>query len=75
MKAPHLRKGRRRAPSRARYFVPATRGLDSVLVAELQALGLEEIAPGDGGASFNGTLEACYRANLWLDAFGRQRDQ
>ena len=64
MKAPHLRKGRERP--RHSYFVPVQRGLEPVLVAELEALGLSNLRGVEGGASFEGTLEDCYRANLWL---------
>jgi len=59
-----LRKGR--DLPRERYFVPVPRGLEPVLLAEMEALGLPEVNGIEAGAFFAGTLEDCYRANLWL---------
>jgi putative N6-adenine-specific DNA methylase len=64
MKAPHLRKGRERP--RHLYFIPVPRGLEPALLAEMEALGLPEPRGVEAGAFFRGTLEDCYRANLWL---------
>ncbi|MCZ6553650.1 MAG: THUMP domain-containing protein [SAR324 cluster bacterium] len=64
MKEPHLRKQRERP--RHLYFVPVPRGLEPVLLAEMEALGLPEAHGAESGAFFRGTLEDCYRANLWL---------
>ncbi|MBI4081076.1 MAG: RNA methyltransferase [Candidatus Lambdaproteobacteria bacterium] len=61
---PRLLKGREKP--RHRYFASTPRGLEEVLLAELQALGLEECRSVPGGAYFEGPLDACYRANLWL---------
>ena len=43
-----------------------SRGLEDVLRGELAALGHEEAAAGRGMVSFEGDLDAVYRANLWL---------
>ena len=69
MKEPHVRKPRPRP--RSLHFVPVPRGLEPVLLAEMNALGLPEIAAEEGGAFFTGTLEDCYRANLWLRSGAR----
>lgn len=61
---PRLRKDRLRP--RHRYFVPVPAGLEPVLLAELEALGLEGRRVVPGGAWFEGPDEACYTANLWL---------
>jgi putative N6-adenine-specific DNA methylase len=62
--APKLRKGRPQA--RHHYFVPVPTGLEPVLLAELQALGLEDCRQDAGGVHFEGNAAACYKANLWL---------
>ncbi|MDQ7053877.1 MAG: THUMP domain-containing protein [candidate division KSB1 bacterium] len=49
-----------------RYFVPAARGLEAVVADELKALQATEVQPQIGGVAFRGSLEAGYRANLWL---------
>ncbi len=46
------------------FFAPCPRGLESVLVAELEALGASGLQATDGGAGFSGPFELCYRANL-----------
>ncbi len=69
MKEPHPRKPRPRPLSL--HFVPVPRGLEPVLLAEMEALGLPEITAAQGGAFFTGTLEDCYRANLWLRSGAR----
>ncbi|MFH1494392.1 MAG: THUMP domain-containing protein, partial [Pseudomonadota bacterium] len=46
------------------FFAPCPRGLESVLAAELAALGASGLQATDGGASFSGPFELCYRANL-----------
>ncbi len=53
------------------WFTVCPPGLEGVCAAELQALGLEEVAPREGGVGFRGKLEAGYRANLWLRSAGR----
>lgn len=46
------------------YFATCPRGLESLLVSELQASGARDIKPTDGGVSFSGELAVCYHANL-----------
>ena len=46
------------------YFATCPRGLEALLVIELQASGARDIKPTDGGVSFSGELAVCYHANL-----------
>jgi len=46
------------------YFATCPRGLEALLVNELQASGARDINPTDGGVSFSGELGVCYHANL-----------
>ena len=46
------------------YFSPCPRGLESALCEELSEIGASEIRVAEGGASFLGSLETAYRANL-----------
>lgn len=46
------------------YFATCPRGLEALLVNELQASGARDIKPTDGGVSFSGELGVCYHANL-----------
>lgn len=46
------------------FFATCPRGLEPVLVAELQGLGALDIRSVDGGASFRGKLAICYVVNL-----------
>ena len=64
MKEPELRKGRAKIPEP--YFAQTPRGLEPVLLAEMEGLGLAGLRPVDGGVWFEGTPEDCYRSNLWL---------
>ncbi len=64
MTQPQLRKGR--PHPRHRFFAATASGLEPVLLAEMQALGLEELSQDSGGVFFSGSMEDCYRANLWL---------
>ncbi len=48
-----------------RFFAPCPRGLEDPLAAELGALGGSDIAVVPGGVHLRGTLELCYRVNLW----------
>ena len=52
------------SPSSA-FFATAPRGLEPLLLKELQSLGAESAEAVPGGVSFTGPWEACYRANLW----------
>jgi putative N6-adenine-specific DNA methylase len=69
MTPPLLRKGR--SHPRHRFFAATASGLEPVLFAEMQALGLEELAQDAGGVFFTGEMDACYRANLWLRTTSR----
>jgi putative N6-adenine-specific DNA methylase len=69
MTQPQLRKGR--PGIRHRFFAATASGLEPALLAEMQALGLEELAEDSGGVFFSGPMEACYRANLWLRSASR----
>ena len=46
------------------YFAICPRGLEAALADELQALGARDVRPDNGGASFSGTRELGYAANL-----------
>ena len=50
----------------AKFFATCARGLESVLVDELRALGAAEVTPDRGGVRFLGDLPLLYKANLWL---------
>lgn len=52
------------SPSSA-FFASAPRGLEGLLLKELNALGASETVEVPGGVAFTGTWETCYRANLW----------
>ena len=47
------------------FFASCPRGLESVLSAELAALGASQVAVAEGGVGFAGELATAYRANLW----------
>ena len=53
------------------YFATTGKGLEEVLAAELQALGMAAVTVQRGGVGFAGTPESCYRANLWLRTANR----
>jgi putative N6-adenine-specific DNA methylase len=46
------------------FFATCPRGLETLLVEELQRVGALEIKMTDGGVSFSGDLKVCYEANL-----------
>jgi 23S rRNA (guanine2445-N2)-methyltransferase / 23S rRNA (guanine2069-N7)-methyltransferase len=48
-----------------RLFATSPKGVASVLLMELQALGATELRESVAGVAFSGTLEAAYRACLW----------
>lgn len=50
--------------SQQQFFATCPRGLETVLVQELQDSGGTDIQVVDGGASFSGDMTTCYRANL-----------
>ena len=46
------------------FFAPCPRGLEQLLVAELQSINASHIVPTHGGVAFSGDLAVMYRANL-----------
>ena len=46
------------------FFSPCPRGLESVLVTELEQLGASGTQARDGGVQFQGDWSICYRTNL-----------
>lgn len=47
------------------FFAPCAKGLEYLLVEELQALGAQEVREALAGVHFSGSLETGYRACLW----------
>ncbi len=47
-------------------FATTAKGLEDVLAQELARLGIKVISVEKGGVRFDGNLETCYMANLWL---------
>jgi putative N6-adenine-specific DNA methylase len=47
------------------FFATCPRGLEAQLAGELTAAGAQQTELTGGGVSFAGSLETCYRANLW----------
>jgi putative N6-adenine-specific DNA methylase len=47
------------------FFASAPRGLEPLLLKELESLGAADIRGVDGGVAFAGGWETCYRVNLW----------
>ncbi len=47
-----------------KFFATCPRGLETVLAAELTALGARDVAPTDGGARCAGAFSLCYEINL-----------
>jgi putative N6-adenine-specific DNA methylase len=47
------------------FFASAPRGLEHLLLEEIQALGGKQAASVPGGVAFTGEWETCYRVNLW----------
>ena len=50
--------------SRLALFAPCPRGLEDVLVQELEALGADQVGKVDGGVSFSGDADVMMKANL-----------
>lgn len=48
-----------------RYFATVARGLEPLVVEELEQLGASNVQPGFCGASFEGDRTLLYRVNLW----------
>ncbi len=53
------------------FFATTAKGMEELLAAELQGLGITVAAAETGGVRFSGGLAACYRANLWLRTANR----
>lgn len=49
-----------------KYFATCGRGVEPILVKELESLNASDIQPGRGGVSFAGDQRLLYSANLWL---------
>ena len=49
---------------KSQYFASCPRGLETILLGELTALGAEDIKVVDGGVKFKSSTEVMYRANL-----------
>jgi putative N6-adenine-specific DNA methylase len=47
------------------FFASAPRGLEPLLVKELEALSATDVKPVPGGVGFGGDWRTCYRANYW----------
>ncbi|MEM9088951.1 MAG: THUMP domain-containing protein [Cyanobacteria bacterium P01_F01_bin.53] len=47
------------------YFATVAKGLEPLLVEELEQLGAKAVRPGFCGASFKGDLALLYKVNLW----------
>lgn len=47
------------------YFTTVAKGLEPLLVEELEQLGAKAVQPGFCGASFKGDLALLYKVNLW----------
>jgi 23S rRNA (guanine2445-N2)-methyltransferase / 23S rRNA (guanine2069-N7)-methyltransferase len=52
-------------PSQYRFFATTAKGMEDLLVSELQQLGALEVEKGRAGAYFKGDLRSAYRACLW----------
>ena len=55
----------------ARFFATSAKGIESILAKELKELGVENLKAVSGGVHFEGSMEALYRANLWLRTANR----
>jgi putative N6-adenine-specific DNA methylase len=49
-----------------RYFATTVKGIEPMLLKELEGLGAKTLEPGSGGVGFEADIETAYRANLWL---------
>jgi len=47
------------------YFVSAPKGIEGLLLSELQVLGLNDACEARGGVSFRGSLEEAYSVCMW----------
>ena len=46
------------------FFAPCPRGLETILSADLESLGAQQVRSADGGVHFSGEWALCYRVNL-----------
>ena len=46
------------------FFAPCPRGLEALLVEDIEAAGAADVRQVPGGAQFSGSWETCYRVNL-----------
>ncbi len=46
------------------FFAPCPRGLETILLADLETLGAQNLQKAEGGVQFSGDWALCYRANL-----------
>ncbi|HBA88868.1 MAG TPA: RNA methyltransferase [Geobacter sp.] len=53
------------------FFATTAKGVEEVLAAELERLGVDGVAVESGGVRFRGEMEAAWRANLWLRTASR----
>lgn len=53
------------------FFASTAKGMETVLAREIESLGLTVAGEQTGGVAFRGTMEAAYRANLWLRTANR----
>lgn len=58
-------------PETVKFFATAPKGLEPLMVEELQSLGASQVRQTRGGVEFSGTLEVAYRACLWSRLAGR----
>jgi len=54
-----------------KFFATTAKGVEPVLVRELNHLGMKNVKEDAGGASFTGGLKSAYEANLWLRTANR----
>lgn len=53
------------------FFATAGKGVEELLADELRGLGIAVTAVESGGVRFEGGIDACWRANLWLRTANR----
>jgi len=46
------------------FFAPCPRGLETILLGDLETLGAQNVRSAEGGVHFSGDWPLCYRANL-----------
>ena len=49
---------------KSHYFASCPRGLETILLGELNSLGVQEASVVDGGIKYESSTEIMYRANL-----------